>query len=70
MRLVKNANHFTVCFDQSLNHIFNRKQLDTYTLYYVIASRVQRACIGSSYMGYGDAEIGLKKLKNTLHELD
>ena len=40
MRLVKNANHFTVCFDQSLNHIFNRKQLDTYILYYVIASRV------------------------------
>ena len=34
MRLVKNANHLTVSFDNSLNNISFRKQLDTYILYF------------------------------------
>ena len=34
MRLVKDANHLTVSFDNSLNHISYCKQLDTYVLYF------------------------------------
>ena len=34
MRLVKNANHFTIGIDRFLNHIFNRNHSDTDILFY------------------------------------
>lgn len=66
MGLVKNANHFTVCFDELLDHISNFYQLDAPILCYnEIVYCVERAHHESFFMGHGNAESGLEKLKET-----
>lgn len=64
---MKNQNHFTVCFNESLNHISNRKHLDTDILYDEIANRLERAYTAASILTHGDIETDLKKLKETLN---
>ena len=45
----KNCNHFTVCSDKFLNHIFNCKQLDIHMLFYnEIVNQMDRASIGKA----------------------
>ena len=64
MEKVKSANHFTICFDEALNNISNRKQLDAHVLFFnEDNNKVERYYIGSSFMGHGDHELRLQKLK-------
>lgn len=66
MGLVKNANHFTVCFDELLDHISNFYQLVAPILCCdEIAYCVERAHHESFFMGHDNAESGLEKLKET-----
>ena len=67
----KNKIHFKVCFDEFLNFISNRKQLYAQVLFHdKIANHEESACIGSSFMGYGNSETGLQKVTETLKYLD
>ena len=48
---------FTVCLKNLLNYVSNCKQLDAHILYYdKISSCMEKAYIGSSFMGHVDAE--------------
>ena len=69
--LVKNVNHFTICTDKFHNYIYKCKQFYTHNAFYnEITNHAEKAYLGSSYMGHGDAEIDLEKLKETLLDID
>ena len=71
MEKLKVAKYYTVCFDEALNNISNRKQLDAHVLFFnEDDNKVERYYIGSSFMGHGDAELCLKKLIATMNGLD
>ena len=68
MESIRNTNRFNVCFDEVHNGISNRKQLD---LYFDEKERqVQKAYIGSSFMGHGQADLCLERLKETPNNLN
>ena len=71
MSAVKSVKIFTACFDESLNHISNRKQMDIHLLYFDGAeNKVVRLYVWSSFMGYDYALSNLSSLKETLKDLD
>ena len=71
MEKVKQASRFTICSDEAVNNISCRKQLGSHVLYFDEHSqKVERYYSGSAFMGHGDTETCLKKLIETMKNLD
>ena len=71
MDAIKDVKPFTICFDESLNNISNRKKMDVHILYFDDnTNRVQRSYIGSSFMGHADAVSCLEHLKERMKDID
>ena len=68
--LIKNASHFVACFDESLNSVSNKKQLDVHIISLNNKTKlVERNYTRSSFIGHGDAESCLQSLLDVLDEI-
>ena len=56
MLAVKKFNRFRACFDESLNHVPNNKQIDVYLFYFIVWKiGWLDHILDLSFMGHGDA---------------